>query len=59
MNINPRFYMGYYDSNYPALDETTPWNNFLSYLECCKSLNQKSSVNRYVRYNNYFKEYSK
>jgi hypothetical protein len=59
IKLDPRENMGYYNIDYPALDSTTPWYEFLSYLECNKSLNQKPSVNRFVKYNNYFKAHGK
>lgn len=39
---------------YPALDSTTPYYEFLSYLECCESLNIKPSVRRFISYNKYY-----
>jgi|GEM_PF-6290414 hypothetical protein len=48
--------MGYYDLKYPALDPTTPFFEFLSYCECCRSLDIKPSVQRFMRYNLYLKE---
>ena len=48
--------MGYYDSKYPALDPTTPYYEFLSYCECCKSLNRPIYITNFMRYNNYLKE---
>lgn len=59
MNINPIFYIGYYDLNYSPLDLTTPYYEFLSYVECCKSLNVKPSITRFVKYNQYFNTYGK
>ena len=59
IKLDPRENMGYYDERYPALDSTTPYYEFLSYLECNKSLNQKPSVNRFIKYNNYFKAHGK
>lgn len=59
MNINPIFYMEYYDLNYSPLDSTTPYYEFLSYVECCKSLNVKPSITRFVKYNQYFNTYGK
>lgn len=44
-------------NGFPPLDPTTPWYEFLSYLECCRSLDVKPSVNRFVAYNRYFKTY--
>ena len=42
---------------YHTLDSTTPWYEFLSYLECCDSLNKTPSVTRFTRYNAYFRKY--
>lgn len=36
-----------------TLDETTPWYEFLSYCECCRSLGVEPSVGRFVRYQRY------
>ena len=46
-----------YKSKLPALDPTTPWYEFLSYLECCNSLNVKPSLQKFLRYNQYYKNY--
>jgi hypothetical protein len=54
--LNFRGIMGYYDLKYPALDPTTPFFEFLSYCECCRSLDIKPSVQRFMRYNLYLKE---
>ncbi len=43
------------NSEYPALDPTTPYYEFLSYLECCESLNIQPKVGRFISYNNYYK----
>ena len=48
--------VGYYDPNYPALDSTTTFYEFLSYCECCESLGIKPSVQRFMCYNAYLKE---
>jgi len=40
---------------YPTLDPTTPWYEFLSYQECCWSLNVPVSLHRFMRYNAYLK----
>lgn len=47
--------IGYSDPNYPALDPTTPHYEFNSYIECCKSLEVQSSVQRFMAYNRYLK----
>lgn len=39
----------------PALDPTTPWYEWHSYLECCNSLGVTPSLQRFIRYNNYYK----
>lgn len=38
-----------------ALDPTTPWFEFLSYCEACRSLNAKPSVGRFIKYQTYLK----
>ena len=48
--------IGYCDRRYPALDPTTSFYEFNSYIECCKSLNVAPSVQRFMRYQNYIKE---
>ena len=53
--INLRKVIGSYDSDYPALDSTTPYYEFLSYLECCNSLSVSPSITRFIRYNRYYK----
>ena len=53
--INLRDVIGRYDERYPALDETTPWYEWNSYLECCYSLQIKPSMNRFLAYNRYYK----
>lgn len=40
---------------FATLDSTTPWYEFLSYQECCRSLNQPVSLTRFMRYQNYLK----
>lgn len=54
---NLRNIVGYYDPRYPALDETTSWFEFNSYLECCKSLGITPSLQRFMAYQRYFKTY--
>lgn len=39
-----------------ALDPTTPWYEWNSYLECCSSLGVTPSVSRFIRYNNYYRD---
>ena len=53
--IDIRKNMGYYDPKYPAIDYSTPWAEFNSYIECCKSLNVVPSLRRYFGYRNYLK----
>ncbi len=40
---------------YHVLDPTTPWYEWISYLECCKSLNVEPSLNKFIRYNEYYR----
>lgn len=47
--------IGYTNPNYPALDTTTDWFEFNSYIECCKSLEVQPSVQRFFAYNRYLK----
>ena len=44
------------NSEFPALDPTTPWFEFLSYQECCWSLNRPVRLGSFMRYNTYLKE---
>jgi hypothetical protein len=44
------------NSEFPALDPTTPWFEFLSYQECCWSLNRPVRLGAFMRYNAYLKE---
>ena len=53
--IDFRKNMGYYNPEFPALDSTTSFYEFLSYQECCRSLNQPVSLTRFMRYQNYLK----
>ena len=53
--IDFRKYMGYYNSNYPALDKTTPWFEFNSYIFACESLGVIPSIQRFMRYQQYLK----
>jgi len=39
---------------YHVLDPTTPWYEWMSYLECCYSLQTKPSMNRFLAYNRYY-----
>ncbi len=40
---------------YHVLDPMTPWYEWMSYLECCQSLNIKPSMNGFLAYNRYYK----
>jgi hypothetical protein len=40
---------------FPALDKTTPWYEYLSYQECCRSLNRPESLTKWIRYHQYYK----
>lgn len=55
--FNPRKVIGDYNPEYPALDPTTSFYEFLSYVECCESLNVKDqpSVGRFMAYQRYLK----
>lgn len=46
------------DDVYHVLDETTPWFEWLSYCECCKSLEPPNQphLGRFMRYRQYLKE---
>jgi hypothetical protein len=39
----------------PALDPTTPWYEYLSYQECCRSLNRPERLSGWLRYQQYYK----
>lgn len=56
--IDLRTIVGRTNPEYPALDETTPYYEFLSYCECCASLNVKNQprIGRYQKYREYLKE---
>lgn len=38
-----------------VLDRTTPWYEWLSYLECCNSLKVRPSLTGFLRYNAYYR----
>lgn len=38
-----------------TLDNTTSWYEYLSYQECCRSLNIKESLSKFIKYNTYYK----
>jgi len=50
--------IGYYSKEFPSLDITTPWFEWLSYCEVCKSLGIKDQpkIGRFLRYRRYLKE---
>ena len=52
--IDLRKIVGTYNPELPALDPSTPYYEFLSYLECCNSLQIKPSMNRFLAYNRYY-----
>jgi len=41
---------------YHILDPTTPWYEFMSYLECCHSLNRPVRIGGFMRYQAYLRE---
>ena len=45
-------------SPYQTLDPTTPWYEWLSYCECCESLQvpRQPHLGRFMRYRSYLKE---
>jgi len=52
--IDLRKIIGTYNPEFPALDPSTPYYEFLSYIECCNSLQIKPSMNRFLAYNRYY-----
>jgi len=52
--IDFRKIVGTYNPELPALDPSTLYYEFLSYLECCNSLQIKPSMNRFLAYNRYY-----
>jgi hypothetical protein len=54
--IDFRKIVGTYDSRYPSLDPSTSHYEFLSYQECCWSLNRPVRITNFMRYNAYLKE---
>jgi len=58
MMIDFRKNIGYYSMEFPALDPTTSWYEFNSYIECCESLGIKDQpkIGRFLRYRRYLKE---
>lgn len=43
------------ENKYHVFDYTTPWFEWLSYLECCASLGVEPSMTRFNRYNAYYR----
>lgn len=41
---------------FPALDQTTPWFEFLSYQESCWSLDRPVRLGSFMRYQAYLRE---
>jgi len=39
----------------PTLDPTTPYYEYLSYQECCRSLNIPENLTKWLRYQQYYK----
>lgn len=54
--IDFRKNMGSYNKELPAFDITTPWFEFLSYVEVCKSLDRPVRIGGFMRYRAYLKE---
>lgn len=56
--INFRKIVGDYSFEYPALDPTTPYYEFLTYCLCCASLEvpNQPRLGRYMAYRRYLKE---
>jgi hypothetical protein len=54
--IDFREIVGYCDEKYPALDPTTSYYEFNSYVECCKSLDRPVRIGGFMRYQNYLRE---
>lgn len=54
--IDFRKIIGYYDPRYPALDPTTSFYEFLSYVECCESLGVPIRLQSFMRYQRYLRE---
>ena len=45
-------------NQFPQLDPTTPWYEWISYCECCQSLEVKDQpkIGRFLAYRKYLKE---
>jgi hypothetical protein len=53
--IDLRKIIGYSNPKFPALDPTTPYYEFLSYCECCRSLDRPIKIGSFMRYQSYLK----
>jgi hypothetical protein len=43
-------------NGFPELDSTTPWYEFLSYQECCWSLERPVRLGSFMRYQQYLRD---
>ena len=61
MLVDFRKIVGEYDPERPSLDPTTPWYEWNSYCECCRSLNAPGQprLGRFMAFRNYFKSIEK
>ena len=61
MQIDFRKIVGHYDPQRPALDPTTPWCEWNSYCECCRSLNApgQPELRRFLAFQSYLKSIEK
>jgi hypothetical protein len=48
--------VGYSNREFPALDPTTSYYEFLSYCLCCESLNRPIRIGGFMRYQKYLRE---
>lgn len=55
--FNLRKIIGYPNLKYSTLDSTTSFYEFNSYIECCNSLGVNPSITKFIRYNQYYKNY--
>jgi hypothetical protein len=53
--VDFRKIIGQSSSEFPALDPTTPYYEFLSYCECCRSLDRPIKIGSFMRYQAYLK----
>jgi len=53
--------VGHYDPQRPALDPTTPWYEWNSYCECCRSLDAPGQPrhSRFLAFQRYLKSIEK